>query len=319
MSKSKSAGSSTDTKRVTARAVAEASGVSRATVSFVLNNTPNQTISVATRERVQHVAQELGYVPSGIARALREGVSRAVVLNIDSNLEGNYSRSYIRGLDNELAAHDHVLFVRYGRSTSQATQRVLDVISPRAVIKFGEPFIGGYELNDAGGGWRDGYAAHVAMQIRHLADAGHTGMALALPDYETPMSESRLRFANQTAETLGVEPVTPFVMGRPRSAGVSVVKLLLKAHSEITAIAAFDDDVALQVLTALYDLGRTVPDDVAVIGYDDNEYGSLSTPALTTIHIDAESHGKRVARVVLGLDDNDVPSPTAQVVVRDSV
>ncbi len=71
------------TRRVTLKDVAEASGVSQSTVSFVLNEVPNQTISAATRDRVRSAARDLSYVPHGIARALMEGSSRIVVLNIE--------------------------------------------------------------------------------------------------------------------------------------------------------------------------------------------------------------------------------------------
>src|SRR5689334_1121151 len=74
----------------TLKDVAAASGVSRATVSLVLNDTPNQTVSEATQEKVLRPVRELGYKPHGIARALREGSSRIVVLFMES---GNYSRS----------------------------------------------------------------------------------------------------------------------------------------------------------------------------------------------------------------------------------
>ena len=70
----------------------------------------------------------------------------------------------------------------------------------------------------------------------------------------------------------------------------------------MTAVAAFDDDVALRVLAAARDLGLAVPGDLAVIGFDENEYGALATPALTTVHIDAEAHGRQAARAILGLD-----------------
>ena len=139
----------TDPRRVTLRDVAAASGVSRATVSFVLRDSPNQAISAATRERVRQAARDLGYVPHGIARALREGSSRVVVLNVDSGLEGNYSRSYIRGLDDELGAHDHVLLVRYGHSAPESAQQVLDAIAPRAVLRLAEPYLTAHESDQS--------------------------------------------------------------------------------------------------------------------------------------------------------------------------
>ncbi|MFE2427922.1 LacI family DNA-binding transcriptional regulator [Streptomyces sp. NPDC059373] len=305
-------------KRVTLRDVAAACGVSRSTVSFVLNDDPHQTISPATRERVRQAARDLGYVPHGIAKALREGTSRVVVLNVEWSLEGNYSRSYIRGLDDELAAHDHVLLVRPGHSAPGSTQQVLDAIAPRAVLRFGDAYLTGHELDDQGGGWRDGLAAHAALQLGYLAGRGHTHLAVALPDRDSPLAEVRLRFAREAAATLGIASLTPFVVPGPRTAGTEAVNAFLAAHRRVTAIAGYDDDAALRTLTALGDLGLAVPGDIAVMGFDDTEYGALVTPALTTVHIDAEAHGRLAARTALGLDTAHVAAVPGRVIVRGS-
>ncbi|MGQ4436100.1 MULTISPECIES: LacI family DNA-binding transcriptional regulator [unclassified Streptomyces] len=303
-------------RRVTLNDVAAASGVSRATVSFVLNDDPNQTISAATRDRVKEAARDLGYAPHGIARALREGSSRIVVLNIDWGLEGNYSRSYVRGLDDELAAHDHVLLVRHGHSAPQSTQQVLDTIAPRAVLRFAEAYLSGHEPDAEY--WKSGFVAHAALQIRYLADCGHTRIAMALPGDDTPLTELRQRFTRATTDRLGLPPLTPFVVPRPRDAGTAAVRAFLAAHDEVTAIAAFDDDIALRTVTALQSLGVSVPSDMAVIGYDDTEYGALVTPALTTVHIDAEGHGRAAARTALGLDTTGITRTPGRVIERGS-
>lgn len=305
--------------RVTLNDVAAASGVSRATVSFVLNDDPHQTISAATRDRVKQAARDLGYVPHGVARALREGTSRVVVLNIDAGLEGKYSRSYVRGLDDELAAHDHVLLVRHRHHTPQSTQQVLDAIAPRAVIRFGDSYLTGHELDDLGGGWRDGLAAHAALQIRHLVEHGHSHVALALPDTESPLAAARLRFTSRAAESLGIPLPASFVAPRERTACARAVGAFLSDASAVTAIAGYNDDVALRVLTAMRDLGRLVPGEIAVIGFDDNEYGAFVVPALTTVRIDAEAHGRLSARLALGLDTGDLRPPPARIVERESV
>lgn len=307
--------------RVTLSDVAKASGVSRATVSFVLNDDPRQTISAATRERVTEAARELGYVPHGIARALREGSSRIVVLNVDRGIEGNFSRSYVRGLDEELAEHDHVLLVRHGHAAPEATQKILDAIVPRAVLRLGEAYMSGHESDEQGEvGAQDaagepderderdeqdretGFAANAALQIGFLAERGHTRIAMALPDHEFPLTKARLGFAREAARRRGLAPLERLVVPRPREAGAAAVEAFLAAHAEVTALAAFDDDIALRSLTALRDLGLRVPEDVAVIGFDDTEYGSLSTPALTTVRIDAEILGRIAARDALGID-----------------
>lgn len=304
--------------RVTLNDVAAASGVSRSTAGFVLSDTPSQTISAATQDRVRRAARELGYVPHGVARALREGSSRVVVLEIDWVYEGNYSRSYIRGLDDELAEHDHALLVRHGPRTRASTEQILHAIAPRAVLRFAEPYLTGHDLEDGGGGRRDGLAAHVALQIDHLAARGHTRIALALPAAHTPLTDARHRLTLGHAAALGLpEPACVDVPG-PREAGAAALARLRREHPEVTAIAAFTDDIALRALTALHDLGLAVPDDVAVIGFDDTEYGALVTPALTSVHIDAEVHGRRAARGVLGLDESGLTATPGLILARDS-
>ncbi|MER6083914.1 LacI family DNA-binding transcriptional regulator [Streptomyces sp. NPDC001833] len=302
--------------RVTLTDVAKASGVSRATVSFVLNDDPRQTISTATRERVLAAARELGYVPHGIARALREGASRIVALNVDQGLEGNFSRSYVLGLDEELAAHDHVLLVRHGRAAPENLQRILDAIAPRAVLRLGEAYMQGHEPDDED--WERGFAFNAGLQIGYLAERGHSHIAMAMPDHDFPLTEARLGFAREAARRLGLPSLRRFVVPRPRRAGEAAVAAALAAHPEVTALAAFDDDIALRSLTALRDLGRQVPGDLAVIGFDETEYGSLSTPALTTVRIDAEVLGRIAAREALGLDTGDLAPVPGRVVVRAS-
>src|SRR6516164_8831156 len=146
-------------KRVTLRDVAAAAGVSRATAGFVLSDAPGIAISEATRQRVRETARDLGYSPHSIARALREGSSRIVVLTIDSGYEGNYSRTFIRGLDDELAARDHVLLVRHGYSARTSQDRLIEAVSPRAVLRMPAYLEPGHELDD--GGWDGGLAGNV--------------------------------------------------------------------------------------------------------------------------------------------------------------
>jgi DNA-binding LacI/PurR family transcriptional regulator len=304
--------------RVTLRDVAQASGVSRSTVSFVLNERADQTISIATQERVRQAARDLGYVPHGIARALAEGSSRVVVLYLDSRLEGNYSRTFIHGLDQELAAQGHVLLVRHGDRSPESTQQVLDTISPRAVLQFGGAYLSGHDLDDVGGGWRDGLAAHSAIQISYLAERGHTQIAIALPAVATPFSQARERFARETAESLGLPGLATLALPTGREDGARILQTTIAGHPGLTAVAALNDDLALRTLAAINDLGLTVPDDLAVIGYDETSYGALLTPALTTVRIDAEAHGRLFARLALGLDGSDISYEPGRVIVRDS-
>jgi DNA-binding LacI/PurR family transcriptional regulator len=255
--------------------VAAAAGVSRALAGFVLGDDHGKSIPEATRERVRAAAQSLGYAPHGIARALREGSSRVVVLSIDPHLESNYSRTFARGLDEELAAHGHTLVVRHepaGPAAPAPERQVLDALSPRAVIRLpGNYLAAGHELDD--GGWEGGFAANVLVQVRYLADRGHAEIAVALPDGDPPLGPVQMRFAREAAERAGLPEPPTLVVPRSRPAAAEAVRLFRAAHPAVTAVAAYNDDVALRVLAAMRALGLSVPGDLAVIGFDDTDFG----------------------------------------------
>jgi DNA-binding LacI/PurR family transcriptional regulator len=306
-------------KRVGMRDVAAASGVSPATVSFVMNNTANQTISPATRERVQQAARELGYVPHGIARALREGTSRIVLLNLDSVASSGSLVSYVRGLDSELALHGYVLLVRYGQGTDQSLQSIHNVVSPRATIDLTGLYEPGTET-ERDGGWEYGLAAHTAVQIGFLVDAGHRHIAVASPgagDRGT-IARARLRFAQQFAHSRGIGELAHLEVPRDPDDRARTIDAFRRAHPAVTAVAAFNDAVALALLSGLREVGVSVPTDIAVMGFDDTEFGAVSAPRLTSVHINAEGFGRLAARDALGLSrGDDAPAP-ATVIVRES-
>lgn len=304
-------------KRVTLNDVAVASGVSRATASFVLNEAPNQSISLATKQRVREAAEELGYVPHGIARALREGSSRIVVLTIDPRLEVNYTRSFIRGLDSELDAHHHVLLVKYVHDTDDSDQRAIEALMPRAVLHFAEAYLTGHELDD--GGWDNGgMAQNILIQVGHLAATGHRSFAAVGPLEGDPIGHVRLAFLREAARRHALPEPDVVYLPADRSTAVELVQAFCVSHPDVTAFAGYSDDVALRLLAAASDLGLRIPDDIAVIGFDESEFGALASPALTTVFIDAREHGRLAARMALELDPSGITRHTGRLVLRGS-
>jgi DNA-binding LacI/PurR family transcriptional regulator len=305
--------------RTTLKDVARVSGVSSATVSFVLNETPGQTIPDATRERVQRAARELDYAPHRVARALREGSSRVVVLNVDGLASGNSLDGFIRGMRDELAANGHALAVQLGCPDDAQAGEFLGVLAPRAVVDIVGLYLEGPDAND--GGWVDGIAAHTRTQLRYLVDRGHSGIAFAVPaEAESErMVWLRTEYAGEACRALGL--ASPTVCGLSTDVGAAAAALadLRDRHPEVTAIAAFDDEVALRVLAAMSDLHLVAPEDLAVIGFDDGRYGALWRPPLTTVHIEAEAFGWRVARSVLRLEVGDWKIPPSHVIERATV
>lgn len=294
--------------RITLRDVAREAGVSPTTVSFVLNDTPRQTIPEPTRERVREAAARLGYTPHRIARALREGSSRIVLLTTGPWRGGASLDHFISGLGDELRAHDHTLLVHYGGQDDPAFHDVLGTVAPRAVLD-----MTGVDLDRDGSDWTDGLAPASTLQLTHLAERGHRSIALALPSGEGfgRMPATRRAQADRAAAGLGLEPLVTVTLGDDRAADHEVVRALRQQHPQITAIAAFDDEVALRVLGALASLDVAVPGTLAVIGFDDSRAGALWSPPLTSIHIDAATYGRRAACAALGIDPpNDPAVPT---------
>ncbi|GAA3657450.1 LacI family DNA-binding transcriptional regulator [Microbacterium marinilacus] len=296
--------------RVTMKDVARAAGVSPATVSFVLNRTAGQTISPRTSERVRDAAHRLGYTPHRIARALREGSSRTVVLTTGPLPGGHSLESFIAGLDDELRSLGYALLVVRGEQAAD----LVEAVSPRAVIDLASA----YEQRGAPweGGWASGLASHGEAQLRHLVGRGHRHIAFAMPSQVLPtLTGVRFALARQAAGRLALPPVRPLALGEDRHASAASVRELRATHPDVTAIAAFDDDTALLVLAGMADTGLAAPDDLAVIGFDDSRHAALWRPALTTVRIDAASYGRRAARRALGLPGDD-PQPRASVVVE---
>ncbi|WP_422115828.1 LacI family DNA-binding transcriptional regulator [Brachybacterium sp. UNK5269] len=308
-------------RRVTLKDVAAASGVSPATVSFVLNRTAGQTISAATRQRVEAVADRLGYAPHGLARALREGSSRVVVLRVDRTDGGSSLHGFVRGMREELASLDHALVVHAVEGApagpDEDLDRALAGLRPHAVLDL----VGAYAQEEAAdGGWVDGLAAHSRTQLEHLVDRGHRHLALALPERVQPdrVRTARHRYALAAAERLGLPAPREIVVPADARRAAGVLSALQSAAPQVSAVAGFDDETALRVLAALSDLGLSAPADLAVIGFDEGRHAALWRPALTTVRIEAETFGRRAARSALGLELGDWSVAPSAVVRRET-
>jgi DNA-binding LacI/PurR family transcriptional regulator len=268
---------------------------------------------------VQQAARALGYVPNGSAQALRKGASRIVLLNVEGIPAGNSLGNYIRGLDAELTLHHHVLLVLHGHLSSQALSDVAQAVSARAVIDLGD-FGRADAVTAEARTSLSAFSAQADVPVRYLAERGHRHIATVLPD--TPelraLAGLRERLMRQAAHAAGLASCLTLVL--PGSLGA--VELQLRSfraeHPEVTALAAYNDDLALVTLAAMRQIGLRAPADLAVIGFDDTAHGALFSPALTSVHIDAEAIGRIAARNALGLPAADAAPEPARVIVRQS-
>lgn len=293
-------------RRVTAADIARSLGISRATVGFVLNDTPGQTISSATRERVLAEASRLGYRPHQAARALASGQSRIVLLILpDWPLEYSLS-SHLEEASLALDEAGYSL-VTWTHHPGGKARPLWETLQPDVVMSLtpldpetaaairrggavlvapGEPGAPTEPL---------GYGMGPALQIQHLAERGHRRILYAEsadPRIADLVAE-RAQIAARAAADLEV------VLERRDVPALDPAALLEWRAGGVTAIAAYNDDVAARVLNAALHAGLGVPGDLAVVGHDDAPISRLVLPSLSTVRVDNAGLGRFFAGIAL--------------------
>jgi len=291
--------------------------VSRATVSYVLNDTPHQKIPEATRQRVLEAAARLGYAPSAAARALRSGRSDVVLCLLPDWPIGPAVGDLLSHLSGALAGRGLTLLAHPRARDARPVSDVWKAITPAAVLAFDDFDDGeaaamraaGIELTVAlfGRSRRRGNELELPeqrtgrLQTDHLAARGHRRLGYGFPDDERVVAFARPRLAGVRARCAELGLSAPVVRSVPLdpAAAEAAVRAWRAEEPAVTAVCAYNDDVALAVLAGTHRLGLHAPGDLAVIGVDDIPAAALAIPPLSTVALDAARLGEHVAQVVL--------------------
>ncbi|WP_456825821.1 LacI family DNA-binding transcriptional regulator [Cellulomonas sp. P5_E12] len=324
--------------RLTSADVARESGVSRTTVSYVLNGKDGVTIPEATRQRVRDAAERLGYTPSAAARALRSGKSDLVLCVLPDWTIGPVIDTLLDHLTSELADRGLAVLVHHARGPRPLSE-LWHAVTPRAVLGLG-PFaeaderamrlagikVVGSALDvDSHPGTFSAPQTEIGrLQVEHLADRGHRVLAYASPSDArlTAFAERRLAGVTLECERRGLPAPRVHEVDLDTASAASAVRSWRAGESPATAVAAYNDEVALAVLSGLRAEGLRVPADVAVIGVDDIPAARLAAPALSTVWqaLDAQA-GYLAAAVIAALDELEPPphpGDVFHVIARDS-
>jgi DNA-binding LacI/PurR family transcriptional regulator len=298
-----SAPSSTPKRRVTSADVALASGVSRATVSYVLNDTPNRMISDATRRLVWSTAERLGHVPNAPARALRSGRSNIVVALVPGFTLGAITDAILEALDHALTDRQMALLVHRHAGDERPLAHLLSLVLPTLVVS-----IGGLSSPDVSS-IKNSTAKLIdtrrvlpnqtigRMQVAYLAERGHRKLGFAFPADPAlhPIAWERLAGVRAESSARGLsDPIVSTI----DLVGTDIAKAMQEwLTARVTAVCAHNDALGMIVLSELKarGLGR---EDLAVIGVDNSPVAQYW---LTTIAIDVEQLAGRVVEAVVGL------------------
>lgn len=310
-------------KRVTAADIARSLGISRATVGFVLNDTPGQTIPPKTQERVRAEAARLGYRPHLAARALASGQSKIVLLVLP---EWPIEHSMRTHLDEASLALDEAGYSLVTMTHHQGGQArpLWETLQPDLVMGM-MPFTEAQlrEIRATGTrvidpGTPDGSAESLefelgpVLQIEHLAERGHEHVLFASttdPRLERLAAE-RERLARDSARRLGLNLR---VLAVDESTVHTVIADVEAAG--ITAIATYNDDIAAAIVAAAVRSGILIPEQLAIIGHDDAPIARWLVPSLSTIHVDNAGLGRYFAALALHTIEG-APAPEAGPVTR---
>ncbi|MEU6355859.1 LacI family DNA-binding transcriptional regulator [Streptomyces sp. NPDC047072] len=294
--------------------VARLAGVSRATVSYVLNKTSAVRISEPTRRRVHAAAKELGYVPHAAARSLRAGHSRMVLMPAPSIPVGPLYNQFLSELQWALGRLDYTV-VQYGSVGLQGDEaaRAWAELRPVAVL------VPGAGLTPQGVTLlrRSGARAVVTFtpdrvegahsvlmdheSVGHCAGAhlyarGRRRIGVVVPDEAGLEAYSLPRLAGVRRALRGTDAtLTELPLAYEEQAAVHLAARW--RDLDLDAVFAYNDEYAMLLMRALQDEGVRVPEDTAVIGADDLLIGRLLRPRLSTVHIELPS-GRDLAELV---------------------
>ena len=303
--------------RVTLTDVAKDAGVSRATASMVLNDSP--LIAQATKERVRESFARLGYVYDRAAASLRKNQSLAVGLVI-TQLSNPYFAEFVEGIQSELDDRGMDVLLGISAEDRARQRRVLVSMSERRVdgvvvipAHQSEPadFAGlhmpivmlarrvkGFDTDYVGG---DNYAGSVAATNHLLVTHGARRPAFIGGHVYASAREERLGGFLSAAGVLGIKvPVRNQPACVPdRVVARNVAAELIARDPKVDAIVCFNDAVAFGVVDAVADAGLQVGRDIRVIGFDDVKDAERARPALASVSVPAETAGRRAAQLLL--------------------
>ncbi|WP_411104674.1 LacI family DNA-binding transcriptional regulator [Streptomyces sp. cmx-4-9] len=292
--------------------VARLAGVSRATVSYVLNNAEAVRISEPTRRKVREAAEELGYVPHAAARSLRAGHTRIVLLPTSHVPVGPLYSTFLNELQGGLRRLDYTV-VQYGSLglNGDEAARAWAELRPVAVISLGEITLSAHNvatLKRAGAravitmGPVGVPGAHAlvmdqqevgAQAAAHLVQRGHRRIGVVVPEEEGLELFSAPRLAGARA-VRGATTETVSMAYTEESAAALAARW---RGLGLDAVFAYNDEYAMLLMRAFQDAGLRIPEDVAVIGADDLLLGRLLRPRLSTVQVEMPT-GDRLAALV---------------------
>lgn len=313
-------------RRVGIQDVAKRAGVSATTVSFVINKTPNKTISEATRDRVMSAVRELGYVRHTAGRRLASGRSNVLglVLGDEEHLRvDGVIPHMLYGMNETCKRNGFQLLIRAaggGHSRHSAYSELVmtneidgllvlhtlpDDPDLKRLLDDGFPVVADAHHDHPKSAFVsvDNVAA-TQLATQHLIGLGHRRIGfLSYTSLERSTAMRRFRGFRDALSAAGLELQDEHVAEAALSpeSGYRAMKRLIASDPMPTAVVLGNDSVGLGAIAALHDAGIAIPDDVALVSFDDLPIARYCVPPLTTVRFPAIEFGAKSAELLVRL------------------
>ena len=332
-------------KRPTQVDVAKRAGVSRATVSYVINGQANGRVPISeeTRQRVLEAVAELGYVPDARAQSLRSGDTNTIGLIIP-DIRNPHFWEHAEGVEQAARASGYNLLLSDTALDDEYAEDIFKNLSRRRID--GLIMMGGFidqsteaknilktllkrrlpivELIDHEVDYEvdvvmSDYRAATREVMSYLLSLQHRQIGLIYGVATPVLAEDRLQPYQESllAAGLPLEQELIIQCGPTIEDGYQAAMQLLQLPTRPTAVIAINDLLAVGALRAAWDLGLNVPADLSLIGYDDIQMAKYLMPRLTTVSKDAVKVGQEAVKLLLTrLENPDRPVQKINMPIR---
>ncbi len=309
-------------KRPTQADVARAAGVSRATVSYVLNDVSGDRIPISaeTRQRVQEVIAQMGYQVDARAQALRSGDTKTIGVMLPM-YENPYFWQILLGISREAEASGYNLLLAHSSLTpEQESQSIRELAEQRVdglvmligfkqlsdpvlqqlrashrpvVVLTSTPFEFDYVIQ--------GYGEGTRALMKHLLEFGHQRIGFVLGVTTLSQGIDRLDAYRQALAEAGLPYDETLIQqcGEFIEDGYQAAHALLSRPDRPTALLVINDLMGMAAIRAAADLGLRVPADVSIASFDDIPFTQYTVPRLTSVSGNPEQGGREAIRVLL--------------------
>ena len=332
---------------ITIKDVARRAKVSPSTVSRVISD--SKSISEPTKERVRQVMKELGYHPNVIARSLIRRSSQALGLILSRSAESAFSNPFfaeiLRGISKVTQRFQYSLVLataeNYKEEAKQSLQMIMErrvdgliILATRVndelVMKLSEnqlPFVVVGRVN----GEQHHYAVNndniqaAYSAVRHLLNLGHKKVAFLNGPAEYTFCQDRFQGYAMAFREFGLAVDDRYICHAENlhEDGYKYSQQLLGLRPPPTALFVSDDLMVIGAYRAIKEARLVIPDDIAVVGFNDDAFTSLLDPPLTTVRIPIYEMGEAAAGIIISVLNGEKVVPpqrilSSELLIRDS-